>query len=79
MHILKRYIHSLQLKDSQGDVILNDSVDYQKFLHFLDVFCAAKNKTVLYRGTNRLSVYNAEVFNTKKDIIMNHIKRLCFA
>lgn len=66
MHILKRYIHSLQLKDSQGDVILNDSVDYQKFLHFLDVFCAAKNKTVLYRGTNRLSVYNVEVFNTKE-------------
>lgn len=63
MHELKSFLSNLLLKDSKGNAITDDSIPYVSFSTFIDSFCSAKNKTILYRGTKSIEEYDADIFD----------------
>lgn len=64
MHQLKRLLSKLKLKDSQGNEL--DATNKKLFNEFINNFCSAKNRTILYRGTESIPEYNTSVFDIEK-------------
>lgn len=63
MHEVKSLLSNLLLKDSEGKAITEGSTTYLNFSTFIDSFCSARNRTVLYRGTKSIEEYNADIFD----------------
>ena len=52
------------MKDSQGNEL--DATNKKLFDEFVDNFCSANNKTILYRGTESIPEYNTSIFDIEK-------------
>ncbi len=64
MHQLKRLLSKLKLKNSKGKEL--NATNKKLFNEFIDNFCSAKNRTILYRGTESIPEYNTDVRDTQK-------------
>ena len=71
MHQLKILLSKLKLKNSKGKEL--NATNKKLFNEFIDDFCSAKNKTILYRGTESIPEYNTSIFDIEKfaNIIFN--------
>ena len=65
MHQFKTFLSRLTIKTFCGEEISKESNDYSCFLDFVDRFCSAKNRTILYRGSNPEQVFQAKLFDIK--------------
>ena len=65
MHQLKTFLSQLTTKTFYGEEIHKESNDYLCFLDFIDKFCRATNRTILFRGSNPSTIYNAELSELK--------------
>lgn len=66
MHKLKSFLSRLTIKNSLGEDITKRSNDYSCFFDFIDKFCSAKNRTILYRGCNPEHVFQTKLFDIKE-------------
>ncbi|MBO4806568.1 MAG: hypothetical protein J5554_11040 [Paludibacteraceae bacterium] len=56
-HPLRNFLSNLKWKDSEGKPIAS----YNQFDSFIKLFCAYKNRTILYRGTKQIKDFKTEI------------------
>lgn len=65
MHRLKTFLSRLTIKTFYGEEISKESNEYLCFIDFVDRFCSATNRTILFRGSNPTTIYNAKLSELK--------------
>ena len=55
----------MTIKNFYGDEISKESNEYLCFFDFVDRFCRAKNRTILYRGCNPEQIFQTKLFDTE--------------
>lgn len=65
MHQLKIFLSHLTIKTFYGEENSKKSNDFSCFFDFVDKFCSAKNRTILYRGCNPEQVFQTKLFDIK--------------
>lgn len=65
MHQLKTFLSRLTIKTFYGEEISKESNEYLCFIDFVDRFCSATNRTILFRGSNPTTIYNAKLSELK--------------
>ena len=63
MHQLKTYLSRLTIKNLHGEEIPKESHEHLCFFDFVDKFCSAKRRTVLYRGSNPEQIFQTKLFD----------------
>ena len=65
MHQLKTFLSRLTIKTFYGEEIPKESNEYLCFIDFIDWLCNATNRTILFRGSNPSTIYNAKLSELK--------------
>ncbi len=65
MHQLKTFLSRLTIKTFYGEEIPKGTNEYLCFIDFVDKFCSATNRTILFRGSNPSTIYNTKLSELK--------------